>query len=125
MRHLCLAANFDAVAKNPKLVLSAAQCFWNVVLSLTVSSVTRRILFEPLRTILDELAAAGVARSNVQPAAVKSALEFCVHLYVLLFECYAMPTSRTTTAASGWPRTPSSTSRRRSRSRSGSGALCS
>lgn len=76
--HLCIAAKFAAWGGNAALVIDAAKVMWNATLSMMNSDVTRRLLFKPLRSMLDELANVGDT----------SELEFRVTLYCLLFEIY-------------------------------------
>ncbi|GBG31291.1 Cilia- and flagella-associated protein 46 [Hondaea fermentalgiana] len=72
------AAEYGVRAKVGALVLDAAKELWNVATTLVGSAGTRSILFEPLRAMLQCLAA----------VSEKSEMALRVSMYAALFECF-------------------------------------
>ena len=78
LKHIVTAARFGNRARQPALVLTAAQYLWNISLPLAGSAISRNIVFPFVKVVLAELSTAGVTKMP----------EFRADLYTLLLDCF-------------------------------------
>jgi tetratricopeptide (TPR) repeat protein len=78
LTHFCLACRWGTKSNDAKVVLSIARQFWNACVPFVSSALTRRLLQQPLRVVLNKLSEVGE----------QTDLELRLKLYLVILDCF-------------------------------------
>ena len=82
--HFATSAKHAAVVPLPWMIRMAGENLWNTAVSFMSSAASRKVLLEPLQTLIK-----CVATLKITEESDDELKEFCTKLYVVLFECLA------------------------------------